>query len=131
MPSSYSRVNLNDVDDAAPANGFGERWQARVAGGDLAAEQTGIAHFRLHPGRRSPFVHRHDEAEEIYLVLTGSGTMRLDGDLLEVSPLDAIRVAPGVARGFEAGAEGLEFVAVGPHVTGDGQLVDDGWAQDG
>jgi mannose-6-phosphate isomerase-like protein (cupin superfamily) len=73
----------------------------------------------------------HGEAEEIYLVLTGSGTMRLDGDLLEVGPLDAIRVAPGVARGFEAGAEGLEFVAVGPHVAGDGQLVDDGRAQDG
>jgi mannose-6-phosphate isomerase-like protein (cupin superfamily) len=69
VPSSYTRTNLLSVDDAAPPNGFGDRWEARVARADLDAEQTGITHFRLRPGKRSPFVHRHRETEEVYLVL--------------------------------------------------------------
>lgn len=52
---SYTQINLDRVEDVAPANGFGDRWQARVARGALDAEQTGITHFRLSPGKRSPF----------------------------------------------------------------------------
>jgi hypothetical protein len=44
-----------------------------------------------------------------------------------VRPLDAIRVAPAVAHAFEAGPDGLEFLAVGPHHPGDGEPVDDPW----
>ena len=29
--TSYTHIHLLDVEDAAPANGFGERWEARVA----------------------------------------------------------------------------------------------------
>jgi uncharacterized cupin superfamily protein len=125
--SSYSSINLSDVEDAAVANGFGHRWEARVARTALGAEQTGVTHFRLRPGRRSPFSHRHREAEEIYVILGGTGRIKLDDDLIEVHPRDAIRVAPQVARALEAGPEGLEFLAVGPHHPGDGEPVDDPW----
>jgi mannose-6-phosphate isomerase-like protein (cupin superfamily) len=127
MSSSYSRINLAEVDDAAPANGFGDRWEARVARTDLAAEQTGLTLFRLLPGKRSPFVHRHKQAEEVYVVLRGTGRIKLDDDILDVSALDAVRVAPDVARAFEAGPEGLEFIAFGPHHDADGEAVEDGW----
>jgi quercetin dioxygenase-like cupin family protein len=131
VAASYTHLNLTDVEDAAPANGFGDRWEARVARQALGAEETGVTHFRLHPGQRSPFVHRHARAEEIYVILTGSGRIKLDDELAEVRPLDAIRIAPEVARAFEAGADGLEFVAFGPHHDGDGEPVDDPWVRGG
>jgi mannose-6-phosphate isomerase-like protein (cupin superfamily) len=129
MPRPYTHLNLGEVEDAAPPNGFGDRWEARVARQALDAEQTGLTHFRLRPGKRSPFVHRHANAEEVYVVLAGSGRIKLDDQLADVRPLDAIRVAPAVARAFEAGPDGLELIAFGPHHEGDGEPVDDGWAE--
>jgi mannose-6-phosphate isomerase-like protein (cupin superfamily) len=127
MPEAFTKVNLAAVDDAAPANGFGDRWEARVARETVGAQQTGVTHFRLLPGRRSPFTHRHANAEEIYVVLSGSGRVKLDGELLDVGPLDCLRVAPATARAFEAGQDGLEFLAFGPHHPGDGEPVEDPW----
>ncbi len=127
MTSGHSRINLADVADAAPAGGFGDRWEARVARTDLKAEQTGLTYFRLRPGKRSPFMHRHKHAEEVYVILSGSGQIKLDDEIVDVGALDAVRVAPEVARAFEAGPEGLEFIAVGPHHDGDGEPVEDSW----
>jgi mannose-6-phosphate isomerase-like protein (cupin superfamily) len=127
MPEPYTQINLADVEDAAPANGFGDRWEARVARTSLQAEQTGVTHFRLRPGKRSPFAHRHTEAEEVYVILAGSGQVKLGDDLVNVGALDAIRVRPDVVRALEAGPEGLEFLVVGPHHDGDGEPVDDPW----
>jgi mannose-6-phosphate isomerase-like protein (cupin superfamily) len=127
MPSGHSLINLADVADAAPANGFGDRWEARVARADLDAEQTGLTHFRLRPGKRSPFMHCHQRAEEVYVVLRGTGQVKLDDEILDVRALDAIRIAPEVARAFEAGPEGLEFLVFGPHREADGEPVEDSW----
>jgi mannose-6-phosphate isomerase-like protein (cupin superfamily) len=127
MPTPHTQINLDEVEDVAPGNGFDDRWEARVARSALDAEQTGVSHFRLRPGKRSPFSHRHRNAEEIYVILAGAGRVKLDDDLFTVRARDAIRVAPGVARAFEAGPEGLEFLAFGPHQEGDGEPVDDPW----
>jgi mannose-6-phosphate isomerase-like protein (cupin superfamily) len=129
MPDHYSQINLAEIEDVAPANGFADRWQARAARTALSAQQTGLIHFRLLPGKRSPFVHRHASAEEIYVVLSGSGRLKLDDEIVNVRPLDAIRIAPQVARAFEAGSDGLELLAFGPHHPGDGELVDDDWVK--
>jgi mannose-6-phosphate isomerase-like protein (cupin superfamily) len=123
----YTHINLNDVEDAAVPNGFGDRWEARVARESLGAQRTGLTLFRLRAGRRSPFCHRHTEAEEVYVILHGSGKIKLDDEVIDVRPPDAVRVAPQVARAFEAGPDGLEFLATGPHHPGDGELVDDQW----
>ena len=131
MAEPYTVKNLAEVDDAAPEHGLDGFWEARVARRALEAEQTGVAFFRLKPGRRSAFAHRHDQAEEIYVVLRGRGRMKLDDELVEVAPLDAIRVAPRVVRAFEAGADGLDFLVFGAHHAGDGELVEDGWARGG
>jgi mannose-6-phosphate isomerase-like protein (cupin superfamily) len=127
MPEGFTKVSLAAVDDAAPANGFADRWEARVARESLGAERTGVTLFRLLSGKRSPFTHRHTDAEEIYVVLSGSGRVKLDDKILDVRPLDSIRVAPATARAFEAGEEGLEFLAFGPHHPGDGEPVQDAW----
>ena len=127
MSEAFTKLNLGAVDDAAPANGFGDRWEARVARTALDAERTGVSFFRLLPGKRSPFTHRHRGAEEVYVVLSGRGRVKLDGELFDVEPLDAIRVAPATARAFEAGPDGLQFLAVGAHHPGDGESVQDPW----
>jgi uncharacterized cupin superfamily protein len=129
VAQAFTKLNLVAVDDAAPANGFGDRWEARVAREALSAERTGVTFFRLRPGKRSPFTHRHAEAEEIYVVLSGSGRVKLDDELLAVAPLDAIRVAPATARAFEAGPDGLELLAFGAHHPGDGEPVEDPWTE--
>jgi mannose-6-phosphate isomerase-like protein (cupin superfamily) len=125
----YTRVNLETVEDAAKAAGFSHRWEAHVARLPLDAEETGVTHFRLRPGLRSPFAHRHRRAEEIYVILTGRGRMKLDDEILEVGELDAVRVAPEVVRAFEAGPDGLEFLAFGPHYDDDGEGVADPWVE--
>jgi uncharacterized cupin superfamily protein len=127
MPEPFTKISLAAVDDAAPANGFDDRWQARVARQALGAERTGVTLFRLLPGKRSPFTHRHTHAEEIYVVLSGRGRVKLDDEILDVGPLDCIRVAPATARAFEAGDDGLEFLAFGAHHPGDGEPVEDPW----
>ena len=129
MSDPYTQINLDEVEDAAPGNDLGSYWEARVARVALGAEQTGVAHFRLRPGKRSPFAHRHASAEEIYVVLGGSGQIKLDAELFDVRPLDAIRVAPAVVRAFEAGPEGLEFLAFGPDHGSDGEAVHDPWIE--
>jgi uncharacterized cupin superfamily protein len=129
MTKLHSRINLADVEDVAQANGFGHRWEARVAREALGAEQTGLTHFRLRPGKRSPFMHRHRRAEEVYLVLAGTGRIKLDDEIFDLQTLDAIRVAPEVARAFEAGPHGLEFIAFGSHYEADGEPVEDGWVE--
>src|SRR2546421_12927055 len=86
MPEGFTKLSLDAVEDAAPGNGFGDRWEARVARSALAAERTGVTFFRLLPGKRSPFTHRHTDAEEVYVVLGGSGRVKLDDELLDVGP---------------------------------------------
>ena len=71
MAEPWTHLNPDDVEDAAPGNGFGERWEARVARTDLGAELHPPHPLPPAPGRRSPFVHRHRAAEEVYVVLTG------------------------------------------------------------
>lgn len=127
MPADYTLKKLTEVEDQAPGFGLGEIQEARFAHGELEAEQTGISHFRLRAGRRQGFAHRHEDAEEVYIVLRGSGRVKLDDEIVELSPLDALRVAPGVTRQFEAGDEGLEYLAVGARHDGDGELIREWW----
>jgi mannose-6-phosphate isomerase-like protein (cupin superfamily) len=129
MPDSYTHKKLTDVKDSAPQFGYGELAEARFAREDLGAEQTGISHLKLKPGKRMPFGHRHENAEEIYVVIAGSGRIKLDDEIVEVEELDVIRISPEVGRGVEGGPEGIEVLAVGAHHDGDGELLH-GWWED-
>ncbi len=129
MPDGYTVKNLSEVEDGAPGIGLGDYQQARFAQGDLGAEQTGFTHTRVNPSTRVPFAHLHRKAEEVYVVLSGSGRVKIDDDVVEIGVHDAIRIAPGVARGWESGPDGLEFLAFGPQVEGDAEVVENFWPQ--
>ena len=109
----------------AASQGFGEVQEARFANADLDADQSGISLQKVKPGKRHAFAHRHNEAEEVYVVISGSGRVKLYDEVREVGELDAIRVAPSVTRAFEAGAEGLELLAFSPRAKGDAEIVED------
>jgi mannose-6-phosphate isomerase-like protein (cupin superfamily) len=118
----FTKKNLREVEDSAVKHGFSETQMARFAGAALDCETIGFALEGVKPNSRQAFGHRHDEAEEVYVIVQGSGRMRLDDEEIEVGPMDAIRVAPGVTRKFEAGPDGLELLAFGPRHEGDGEL---------
>jgi mannose-6-phosphate isomerase-like protein (cupin superfamily) len=122
---SFTIKNLREVEDMAAAQGLGEVQEARFAHGDLEAEQTGVSLQRVKPGKRHAIAHRHKQAEEVYVVISGSGRIKLDDQVEEIGPLDAIRVGPSVIRSFEAGDEGLELLAFGPRAKGDAEIVQD------
>lgn len=126
--TDYTRVNLLDVEDDAAKHGFGAMGAARFATRDLDAERTGLSLHSLLPGRRQSFGHRHRDAEEVYVVLAGSGRVKLDEQIVELARLDAIRVAPPVARCFEADADGLEVLALGARHQGDGEILPQWWS---
>ena len=129
---SYAIKNLREVSDMAPKFGFSEVQEARFAREDLESETIGLALHLVRPGKRQAFAHRHDQAEEIYVVLRGKGRIKLDEDIRDIEAMDAIRVAPPVARAFEAGPDGLELLVFGPRHAGDGEVLqDDFWGDAG
>jgi len=96
--SNYTIKNLRDVSDAAAGRDISEVQEARFAMGELDAEQTGVCLQRYKPGKRQAFAHRHDQAEEIYVVVSGHGRIKLDDEVREIGPLDAIRVSCELSR---------------------------------
>jgi mannose-6-phosphate isomerase-like protein (cupin superfamily) len=127
LAAPFTRKKLTDVKDSAPGFGYDELQEARFASGDLEAEDTGVSHHRVKPGKRQGFGHKHDNAEEVYVVVAGSGRVKLDDEILDLEVLDAVRVAPGVTRAFEGGPDGIEYIAFGARHEGDGELVPGWW----
>ncbi len=123
MTASYTIKNLRDVEDAAPGAGVDATQEMRFAQEDLGAARTGISFMAVKPGRRSAVAHRHDEAEEVYVILSGSGRIKLDDDIVEVRPLDAIRFARPVTRALEGGRGGIEYLAFGAAHEADGAVL--------
>lgn len=127
MRNPFTHKKLTEVKDSAADFGHGDAMEARFAQADLEAEKTGFSFHRIKPGKRQPFGHRHEEAEEVYVVIRGDGLLKLDDEIIEVETLDAIRVSPEVTRAFEAGDGGLEVIVFGPSHEGDGELDPGFW----
>lgn len=125
MPD-YRIVNLLEIEDAVAgrAPGLEGRFSRKL----LDSTALGVSHWRFAAGTRGPS-HTHREQEEAYVVVTGSGCVRLDDEMREIGRWDVIRVAPAVIRGFEAGPDGLELIAVGGPKPegGDGVPSDSPW----
>ena len=88
-----------------------------------------MSYFGYAPDTRGTTGHRHREQEEVYVVLRGSGRVRLDDEVFELAQWDVVRVSPQVVRGFRSGPDGMEVLAVGSDRPegGDGEMVTDWW----
>jgi len=126
----YTIKNLKEVEDAAPKFGLAPHVEARFARGALETVKLGVSYQRYEPNSRAPFGHRHNEQEEVYVVLGGGGRVKLDDDVVELAQWDAVRVDPATMRHFEAGPDGLEILAVGAPATPqmDVELVEGWWS---
>jgi mannose-6-phosphate isomerase-like protein (cupin superfamily) len=80
---------------------------------DLGLTGMELSLNKIPPGRQSPFLHRHVEHEELYLIVRGQGQVQVDGEVLDVREGSAIRVAPeGVRALRNVGSEDLYYVCV-------------------
>ena len=124
--SDYAIVNLTDVEDSVA--GRLEGLEGRFARKHLGSRELGISRFTYAPGTRGAG-HSHREQEEAYVVVGGSGHIRLDDEIRDIRQWDVIRVAPEVVRAFESGPDGLDLIAVGGSKPegGDGVMSDSPW----
>ena len=128
--AGYTKLNLkDDVDDQGPNFGFEGKIEARMARVPLELEHSGVSYQRLAPNFRVPFAHTHKTQEEVYVLISGSARAKLDDEIVDLKPFDALRVHKDTVRGFEAGPEGAEMIAIGaPHTgPGDADVVNDWW----
>jgi mannose-6-phosphate isomerase-like protein (cupin superfamily) len=129
--SEYTKKNLKEIDDAAAESEHSPNIEARFGRGEIDSEHLGVSYFRYGPDFRAPSGHSHKEQEEAYIVVSGSGRMKLNDEVIEVRQWDVIRVAPTTVRAFEAGPDGIELIAVGNDRPegGDGELAQDFWTE--
>jgi mannose-6-phosphate isomerase-like protein (cupin superfamily) len=111
--ADYTLLNLkNDVEDMASRFGYAPT-EARFARKPLGLEKSGVSYFRVAPDFRFPFGHSHTEQEEVYVLLSGGARMKVGDEIVELKPMDAIRVPGSTKRGLEGGPEGAEILAFG------------------
>lgn len=122
--SGWAKVNFDEIEGRElgdVASVFARK--------ELGTRELGASRFTYEPGARFPFAHRHREQEELYVVVRGSGRMKLDDEIVELVAWDVLRVDPEVGRQIEAGPDGLEIVCIGGSRPegGDGERVEDFW----
>jgi len=106
----------------------------RAATKVLELKESGLTYQRIPPDYRFPYGHTHYKQEEVYVVVRGSGRMKVDDEIVDLREWDAVRVPPGSWRGYEAGPEGLEILVVGAPNLGENPRDDvegrrDWWAE--
>jgi mannose-6-phosphate isomerase-like protein (cupin superfamily) len=122
--------NLKEVEDSALKFGMSDVLEARFARDELGLEESGVSYQRLQPDARLPFGHQHTEQEELYVVVAGSGRIKLDDEIVDLVQWDAVRIPPGTMRSVEAGPEGIEIIAYGAPSNGnaDVEMVQGWWS---
>jgi quercetin dioxygenase-like cupin family protein len=128
----YNHVNLTELDDQSANLGFDpDQLNLRFGRVPLNCEHCGVSYLRLAAGAKA-HGHRHKRQEEIYVLVSGSASMKVGDDELELRPFDAVRVPPHLMRGMRGGPNGAEVIAIGAPNTGpgDGDEPDPGWSWD-
>ena len=127
--ANYTKLNLREeVEDQSPKFGIHEM-EFRSARVPLELQNAGLSFLRLDPNYRVPFGHHHKQQEEIYVLVGGSARLKLDDEIVELKPWDAVRIQRETMRNFEAGPDGAEIIAFGAPNTGpgDGPMTDGWW----
>ena len=115
MPFTLRNIR-EDVEDIGSGFDGAPGLEFRPATRALQLEESALSYQRIPPGYRFPYGHTHRTQEEVYVVVGGSGRMKLDDEIVELTEWDAVRVPPGTWRGYEAGPEGLEILVIAaPH----------------
>ena len=129
--AGYTIKNFKtDVEDQAPRFGTSPDTEARFGRVPLECEKVGVTYLRYAPNYHSPSGHRHKTQEEVYVVVSGSARVKVDDEIHELKQWDVIRVSKETMRGFSAGPEGVELIAIGaPGGPGDAETIQDWWTE--
>ncbi len=112
--TDYTKSNLRaDVEDQAPNFNMPSEMQARFARSAVDGETLGLSLFTLAPNFRIPFGHKHTNQEEVYVVVRGSGRVKVENEIVDLAEWDAIRFGINTMRCMEAGPDGIEYLAFG------------------
>lgn len=126
--ADYTHLNLkDDVENSAERFGLAPDLEARFARNAAGLAGGGFSYQRLAPNFAAPTGHRHARQEEVYVVVGGSGRVKLEDEQRELRQWDVVRVAPATARGFAAGPDGLELLAIGFGEGGDAEMLEEFW----
>jgi mannose-6-phosphate isomerase-like protein (cupin superfamily) len=110
----YSKTNLrSDVENQAPKFDMPSEMEARFARRAVDGETLGLSLLTLSPNFRIPFGHKHADQEEVYVVVRGSGRVKVEDEIVDLTEWDAIRFGVNTMRCMEAGPDGIEYVAFG------------------
>ena len=128
--SAYTIKNIMEIQESASTRAPGIH--ARFARSHIDSEHIGLTRIAYDPDTRSPMGHSHLAQEEVYLVLAGSGRIKLNSDILDLKPWDVVRIAPATIRGLQSGPDGLDLIAIGSARSGggDGIAAPEGWWND-
>ena len=130
----FTRMNIKgDLEDIGSLFNGAPDLEFRAATKALELEHSSLE-LPARPARHSLSVRPHArDAREVYVVVRGSGRMKVDDEIIELDEWDAVRVPPGTWRGYEAGPEGLEILVIGAPNLGEDPREDvdglrDWWA---
>jgi mannose-6-phosphate isomerase-like protein (cupin superfamily) len=128
--ADYTHLNLkDDVENISEKYGLAPDMEARFARSAAGLQGGGFSYQKLAPNFRAPSAHRHKTQEEAYVVVSGSGRVKIEDELRDLQQWDALRIPPQTARAFEAGPDGLELIAIGFGEGGDAELIENFWAE--
>lgn len=102
----YTKANYREVEPVADAMHF--------LRDPLECEQLGVTVIKCDPGwTGKKHEHAADDHEEVYLLLDGAAIVTVDGEDIELTPGDAIRIAPEATRQIQNGDTESTVVVVG------------------
>jgi mannose-6-phosphate isomerase-like protein (cupin superfamily) len=128
----YTKTNLRSVENQAPKFDMPDEMQARFARSAVEGETLGLSLFTLAPNFRIPFGHKHEGQEEVYVVVRGSGRIKVGDEIVELAEWDAIRIDLDTMRNMEAGPEGIEYLAFGAGEDPlDAEMAPNWWSDSG
>jgi mannose-6-phosphate isomerase-like protein (cupin superfamily) len=104
-------VNINNIDRvSAFITKDGSEIRELLAHRNSCIRNQTLAEARLPPGGATT-PHRHLKTEEIYYILEGRGSMRIDDETRAVGPGDAIAIPPGTLHQItNTGGSQLKFL---------------------
>jgi len=126
--ADFTKLNLkDDVENASERFGLAPQMEARFARRAMGIEGGGFSYQKLAPDFRSPIAHRHQTQEEVYVVVSGGGRIKIEDDVHDLKQWDAVRLPAQTPRAFEAGPDGLELLAIGFGAGGDAEQLKGFW----
>ena len=129
--SGYTVIRVEDVPDLSAEVGMDpDHFEIRFMREQLGLTGFAVTYERFGGDWRPTRGHRHRVQEEVYFLVSGRAQANLDGEIVDLEPWTAVRVAPDTARAFRAASdEDAVFITIAAPQAGldDVEFIPDYW----